>query len=177
MGTTQHCRQPWKLYQPVHLIILNQSNFSDPGPTFSSEMPVAPPTELSTPTASHDLSEAVGIDSGNIVSLLNTTATVPFVGTMSIELTECLLELDCQRSCCTHTKPYRPTQEEIKRTSTRKQTTKERSSNVRTCPSSILFKYAWVTYCSIKGTITCYFCKRAMRQDLITFSLSPPQRL
>jgi hypothetical protein len=71
--------------------------------------------------------------------------------------------------CCTDRKPYRPTQEEIKRTST-KQTTKGGLSNVWTCRPSIFLKYAWVTYCITKGTIACYFCKRAMHQDLITFS-------
>jgi hypothetical protein len=138
----------------------SESNFNDPGPTSSSEIPVAQSTESSTPTASD-----------NLASLPNSTTTVPFVGPMPlpIESTECLLGLDCQRLCCTDREPYRPSQEEIKRTS-KKQTTKGGSSNVRTCPSSIFFKYAWVTYCITKGTIACYFCKRAMRQDLITFS-------
>ena len=62
--------------------------------------------------------------------------------------------------CCTDRKPYRPTQEEIKHTSI-KQTTKGGSSNVRTCPSSIFLKYAWVTYCMTKWTIACYFCKKS----------------
>ena len=97
--------------------------------------------------------------------------TVPFVGPMPLPIksTECSLGLDCQCVCCTDRKPYRPTQEEIKRTST-KQTTKGQLSNVRTCRPSIFLKYTWVTYCITKGTIACYFCKRAMHQDLITFS-------
>ncbi|CAB4043120.1 Hypothetical predicted protein, partial [Paramuricea clavata] len=122
-------------------------------------IPVVQPTESSPPTASD-----------NLASLPNSMTTVPFVGPMPlpIEPTECSLGLDCQCLCFTDRKPYRPTQE-IKHTST-KQTTKGGSSNVRTCRTSIFLKYAWVTYCITKGTIACYFCKRVMHQDLITFS-------
>ena len=136
----------------------SESSLSDPGPTSSSSIPVAPTTEPSTPT-SYD----------NLTSLPSSTTIVPFVGPTPTESPECSLGQDCQHLCCTDRKPYRPTQEEIKRTSI-KQTTKGGSSNVRTCPSSIFLKYAWVTYCMTKGTIACYFCKRAMRQGLITFS-------
>jgi hypothetical protein len=74
----------------------SESNFSDPGPTSSSEIPVAQPTVLSTPTASD-----------NLASLPNYTTSVPFVGPMPlpIESTECSLGLDCQRLCCTDRKP------------------------------------------------------------------------
>ena len=136
----------------------SESNLNDPRPTFCSEILVTPTIEPSTPTASN-----------NSRSLPSSMTSVPSVDPMSIESTEWSLGLDCQRLCCTDRKPYHPTQNEIKRTST-KQITKGESSNVRTCPSSIFLKYAWVTYFMTKGTIACYFCKRAMRQNLITFS-------
>ena len=124
------------------------------------EILVRPTIEPSTPTAYN-----------NSRSLPSSMTTVPSVDPMSIESTQSSLGLDCQHFCCTDRKPYHPTQNEIKRTSTT-QITKGESSNVRTCPSSIFLKYAWVTYCMTKGTIACYFCKRAMHQNLITFSLN-----
>lgn len=137
----------------------SKPKFGDSDSTSSSEILVAPPTEP-VHTPSQNLTYA---------SLPSSTTTALLVGPMQIESTECLLGLDCKRLCCTGRQPYHPTLEEIKHTS-RKQTSTGGSSNVRTCPSSIFLKYTWVTYCMTKGTIACYFCKRAMRQDLITFS-------
>ena len=96
----------------------SESSLSDPGPTSSSSIPVAPTTEPSTPT-SYD----------NLTSLPSSTTIVPFVGPTPTESPECSLGQDCQHLCCTDRKPYRPTQEEIKRTSI-KQTTKGGSSKL-----------------------------------------------
>ena len=45
-----------------------------------------------------------------------------------------------------------------------------KSLRERTCPPSIFTKYMWATYCMTKGTIACFFCKKAKQYNLITFS-------
>lgn len=76
----------------------------------------------------------------------------------------------CLDSCCSmvNETPFHPTDDIIKRTSTKQSTS--RRGKVRTCPSSIFGKYTWVTYCMTKGTIACFFCKKAKKHGLITFS-------
>ena len=101
----------------------SESNFSDPSLTSDSET-------SSRLRPSHLLPQL--LITWRLCQVLYMT-TVPFVGPMPIESAEWSLELDCQRLCCADKKPCHPTQEELKRTST-KQTTKGGSSNVRTSP-------------------------------------------
>ncbi len=78
----------------------------------------------------------------------------------------------CLHPCCSETnnEPFHPTDDEIKRTSVKQYTGEGKSSSERTCPSSIFLKYTWVTYYMTRGTIACFFCKKANQHNLITFS-------
>ena len=58
-------------------------------------------------------------------------------------------------------KPFHPTDDDIKRASVRQYTEEGKSLRERTCPQSVFTKYMWATYCMTKGTIACFFCKKA----------------
>nr|XP_005997168.1 PREDICTED: protein FAM221A isoform X2 [Latimeria chalumnae] len=79
---------------------------------------------------------------------------------------------ECQSACCTGIgrKPFHPTPTDLKRTSVKQTTSNNKGMKFRLCPSSIFLKYTWVTYCMTKGTIACFFCKRAFTLKLLTFS-------
>ena len=78
----------------------------------------------------------------------------------------------CLHPCCSeiNKKPFHPTEDDIKRISVRQYTGEGKSLRERTCPPSIFTKYMWATYCMTKGTIACFFCKKAKQYNLITFS-------
>ena len=78
----------------------------------------------------------------------------------------------CLNLCCSEVnkKPFHPTEDDIRHTSVKQLTGDGKSSRERTCPPSIFTKYPWATYCMTKGTITCFFNKKAREHKLITFS-------
>ena len=76
----------------------------------------------------------------------------------------------CQSKCCTANEPYHPSPAEIKETSVTQNTGKGKNAKRRLCPHSVFGKYPWITYCLTKGTISCYFCKRAKTLNLEQFS-------
>ncbi|CAB4016965.1 zinc finger MYM-type 1-like isoform X1 [Paramuricea clavata] len=72
-----------------------------------------------------------------------------------------------QSPCCTQSRIYQPTFDELKKTSVR-QTSPD--GKHRQCPMSIFSKYSWATYCLTQGSIACFFCKTASEKGLITFT-------
>eukprot|EP00112_Aurelia_sp_Birch-Aquarium-sp1_P007695 Seg1840.3 transcript_id=Seg1840.3/GoldUCD/mRNA.D3Y31 product="Zinc finger MYM-type protein 1" protein_id=Seg1840.3/GoldUCD/D3Y31 len=76
----------------------------------------------------------------------------------------------CTAHCCLNDAPFIPTEYDLKKTSQKQTTSSGKDVKIRKCTASLFAKYPWATYCLTKGTIACFYCRKASNMGLLTFS-------
>ncbi len=76
----------------------------------------------------------------------------------------------CTARCCSNDAPFVPTEDDLKKTSQKQTTTSGKDVKIRKCTLSVFAKYPWASYCLTKGTIACFYCRKASNMGLLSFS-------
>ncbi len=74
----------------------------------------------------------------------------------------------CLMSSCNSQEPYHPSGEDVRLTSTKQVTRKDKQLKTRLCPPSIFATYPFVSYCKSSGCISCFYCRIAHDKGLTT---------
>ena len=76
----------------------------------------------------------------------------------------------CTAPCCLNDAPFIPTEDDLKKTSQKQTTSSRNDVKIRKCTLSVFTKFPWASYCLTKGTIACFYCRKASNMGLLTFS-------